>query len=108
MNPLQQIFAKSPTFSVFVPIICSEDKTGTKMTIDKNGIIMNKFKDRLNELLKEKDISQSDLRKQLNFSKNQVHYWTKGKAEPSLDDLIAIADFFGVCTDYLLGQQDVY
>lgn len=69
---------------------------------------MNKFKDRLNELMQEKRVTQSDLRKQLNLSKNQIHYWTKGKAEPSLDDLIAIADFFGVCTDYLLGRQDWY
>ena len=69
---------------------------------------MNKFKDRLNELMQEKRVTQSDLRKQLNLSKNQIHYWAKGKAEPSLDDLIAIADFFGVCTDYLLGRQDWY
>lgn len=69
---------------------------------------MNKFKERFTELIQENGIKQAELSRQLNLSKNQIHYWLKGKAEPSLNDLITIADYFGVCTDYLLGRQDWY
>ena len=69
---------------------------------------MNKFKERFSELLKENNINQTQIQKALNLSKNQVHYWIKGKAEPSLDNLIEIANYFNVCSDYLIGRQDWY
>lgn len=69
---------------------------------------MNRFKDRFNELIEEKQVKQVQLQKELHLSKNQVHYWIKGKAEPSIDDLINIANYFNVCIDYIVGRQDWY
>lgn len=69
---------------------------------------MNKFSIRLKELINESGISQMELAKKMNISKNQIHYWKIGKAEPSIDYLILLANYFGVCIDYLVGRQDWY
>jgi len=66
------------------------------------------FSKRLSALLKEEGILQKDLCSKLNLSKNQVHYWIKDKAEPDLQTLIRIADFFDVSIDYLVGRKENY
>lgn len=67
---------------------------------------MNIFNVRLKELVQEKGKTQLEIAKELQLSKNQLHYWIKGKAEPSIDQLIKLADYFNVCIDYLIGRQD--
>lgn len=69
---------------------------------------MNIFCERFQELIKSENISQAELARRLNTSNNQIHYWKIGKAEPSIDYLIKIADYFNVCIDYLVGRQDWY
>ena len=66
----------------------------------------NKFGERLKELRKDKNLSQKELGIKFGFSQTGVAKWEKGIREPSLDDLIMVADFFMVTTDYLLGRED--
>lgn len=67
---------------------------------------MNKFKEKLVELRKEKGYSQLQLSKEIKFSRTAIASWEGGAREPSLDTLILIAKYFGVTTDYLLGLED--
>ena len=59
-------------------------------------------------LISEKQVTQADIQKELNFSKNQIHYWIKGKAEPSIDDLISLANYFDITLDELVGRDYEY
>ena len=67
---------------------------------------MNKFKERLNELLQESDKNQTYIAKQINISRQTLTNYKSGYSEPNIDLLIKIADYFNVCIDYLVGRQD--
>lgn len=67
---------------------------------------MNKFKDRLNELLFEKNMSQTALAKKIFVSISIVNRYCKGKIMPSYDVLISICKELDVSVDYLLGIED--
>lgn len=62
------------------------------------------FADRLRELREENDMTQEQLGKLLNVTKQAVYSYEKGENEPSFDSLIKIADIFNVSLDYLLGR----
>ncbi|MCR4692695.1 MAG: helix-turn-helix domain-containing protein [Firmicutes bacterium] len=61
---------------------------------------------RIKELRKSKNISQIKLGIDLNMSQNTISRYETGEREPSISDLIRIADYFGVSVDYLLGRTD--
>jgi transcriptional regulator with XRE-family HTH domain len=61
---------------------------------------------RLLELRKEKGLSQASLAKQLNVSYSLICYWETNRAEPTAVNIVKIADYFSVSTDYLLGRTD--
>ncbi|MDE7191331.1 MAG: helix-turn-helix domain-containing protein [Clostridia bacterium] len=67
---------------------------------------MNKFKDRLREVLAENKISQRSLAKRLYLSQTIVNNYCTGKREPTLDVLISICKELDVSVDYLLGLTD--
>ncbi|MDE6604886.1 MAG: helix-turn-helix domain-containing protein [Clostridia bacterium] len=67
---------------------------------------MNKFKDRLKEVLAENKISQRALAKRLYLSQTIVNNYCTGKREPTLDVLISICKELDVSADYLLGLTD--
>ena len=61
---------------------------------------------KLKELRNEAGLKQIDVGKLLNVSKTTVCQWETSKQEPSLEDVVSIAKFFNVSTDYLLGLED--
>lgn len=67
---------------------------------------MKIFAERLLELRKEKNISQAALAKQLDVSFAVVCYWETDRSEPTAPNIVKIADYFGVTTDFLLGRTD--
>lgn len=67
---------------------------------------MDMFKDRLNEALKENNISQKALAQKISMSQGVVNNYCTGKREPSLDVLISICKILKVSSDYLLGLSD--
>ena len=67
---------------------------------------MNKFKERLRESRKQEGITQKVLAKNIGRTEDCIHDWENGRSEPSIDDIIAIAKFLRVSTDFLLGNDD--
>jgi transcriptional regulator with XRE-family HTH domain len=57
------------------------------------------------KLRKSKGITQEEMGKKLNVSRVSYSRWESGESKPSLDDLVFLADFFGVSLDYLVGRQ---
>lgn len=67
---------------------------------------MQKFSNRLISLRKERGLTQEDLAKLINKKRSTVSgYETEGK-EPDLETVCVFAKYFGVSTDYLLGNSD--
>lgn len=61
---------------------------------------------RLKELRKQKGISQLKLSIDLNTNQNTISRYETGTREPSINELISIADYFQVSVDYLLERTD--
>ena len=62
---------------------------------------------KLKELRKSRGITQVRLSIELNMSQNTVSRYESGKREAGYKELIAIADYFNVSIDYLLGRTDI-
>jgi len=62
------------------------------------------FKNRITELLKEKGMTQADVCKITGISSALISNYATGKASPSLDKAIAIADALNVTLDELVGR----
>lgn len=58
--------------------------------------------DRIQYLRKAKGISQEELADQVGVSRQAVSKWESEQSMPDLDKVIAMSDFFGVTTDYIL------
>ena len=67
---------------------------------------MSSFAERLKELRQEKRLSQDALAEILDISQTGISYWELGVRRPTSDFIIAIAKYFNVTTDYLLGVSD--
>jgi transcriptional regulator with XRE-family HTH domain len=61
---------------------------------------------RLKEIRKKKRLSQLKLAMELNMSQNTISRYETGEREPGLNELIKIADYFNVSTDYLLERTN--
>lgn len=57
----------------------------------------------INAALASKDVKQKELAKYLNVPDNTISYFVSGKRAPNTEQIIKIADFLKVSTDYLLG-----
>ena len=66
----------------------------------------NKFNEKLKELRNELKLLQKQLASDLGVTQACIGKWETGDREPSLDDLIKIAKYFNVTTDYLLGLEN--
>lgn len=60
--------------------------------------------DIIKSLAEEQKISVVELEEKLGFSRNSLYAWKRSK--PSVDKLQAVADYFHVSTDYLLGRTN--
>ncbi|MBQ8909232.1 MAG: helix-turn-helix transcriptional regulator [Clostridia bacterium] len=67
---------------------------------------MNKFAERLKQILKDNKMSQVALAKKIGMSQGIVNNYCTGKREPTLDVLILICKALGETSDYLLGLED--
>lgn len=63
------------------------------------------FSGKIRELRTSKGISQVELANHLGVAQQTVGKWEKNIAMPGVDTLEAVADYFGVSTDYLLGRD---
>lgn len=65
------------------------------------------FKERLVLLRKELSLTQEEFAEKIGYTRTAVSAWEIGRNEPSNSDVIKIAEFFGVTTDYLLGKTEI-
>lgn len=67
---------------------------------------MIKFSERLRELRKEKNVTQSKMADFLGIKLRSYQNYEGGSRRPDYEGLVSLADYFGVTTDYLLGRTD--
>lgn len=65
------------------------------------------FNEKLQELRKQKDLTQEELAEALFVSRTAVSKWESGRGYPNIDSLRAVAKFFGVTVDELLSGDEV-
>ena len=61
---------------------------------------------RIKELRQIKGLTQKELAGCLSVSDSTLSYWERGNYEPDHNNLIKLADYFNVTTDYLLGRDN--
>lgn len=67
---------------------------------------MPKFNEQLRMLRKEAGLSQQAFSQQIGISKSSVNMYERGEREPGFETLEAIASFFHVDMDFLLGKSE--
>ena len=67
---------------------------------------MIKFAERLHELRNERSVTQKNMAKFLGVQLRSYQCYESGDRRPDYEKLVALADYFGVTTDYLLGRSD--
>ena len=65
------------------------------------------FNEKLQELRKQKGLTQEELAEMLFVSRTAVSKWESGRGMPNIDSLKAIAKFFSVTVDELLSCEEV-
>lgn len=59
--------------------------------------------DRIKEIMKQRGINAKTLTEKCQLPASAITEWSKGKAKPSTESIVKIAQYFNVSTDYLLG-----
>lgn len=68
---------------------------------------MTDFSSRMKELRKERNMKQLELAELFSVKLRTYQGYEYGESYPEVAKLIAIADFFDVSLDYLVGRSDV-
>lgn len=64
------------------------------------------FRQRLQQLREKKRISRKVLSELCGLNSDAVRRYERGEAEPTLHSLVALAEYFEVTVDYLVGKGD--
>lgn len=64
-----------------------------------------KIAERINDILKEKQLSQKEMLKNCNLNKNAISTMLSRGAMPRADNLALIADYLDCSMDYLMGRN---
>ena len=64
------------------------------------------FSERLRKLRASQNVSQAKLASILGMSERVIRYYEAATKEPTLSVLVALADYFQVSIDYLVGRSD--
>lgn len=64
------------------------------------------FVTQLRKMLKFKQIKQVTLMNDLNLTHGHLYNWFKPNANPIMDSIIRLADYFGVSLDFLVGREN--
>lgn len=67
---------------------------------------MRDFSEVLRELRKEKKVSQRELGERLGISDRNIRFYESGEHRPDFEGLLALADYFEVSLDYLVGRSN--
>ncbi|MCL1788969.1 MAG: helix-turn-helix domain-containing protein [Oscillospiraceae bacterium] len=64
------------------------------------------FSQMLCYLMETNNVSAYKISKETGISDRLIGYWRSGERQPIKDNIIKLADYFNVSTDYLLGRTD--
>ena len=64
------------------------------------------FSERILQLKAERKLLQKDIASAINITVRNYQRYEKNEAQPTLPVLIALADYFNVSLDYLVGRSD--
>ncbi|PZL72168.1 XRE family transcriptional regulator [Enterococcus plantarum] len=64
------------------------------------------FNERLLKMRKNAELTQEELAKRINVSKQSVGSWERGRTEPSIETITELANVLNTTTDYLLGRTN--
>lgn len=67
---------------------------------------MSKFSENLIRLRKEKGLTQQGLAYYLDITQQCISEWENDKIEPTMSNLVRIADCFEVSIDFLVGRKE--
>jgi transcriptional regulator with XRE-family HTH domain len=65
------------------------------------------FNEKLQQLRKQKGLTQEDLAELLFISRTAISKWESGRGLPNIDSLKAISKVFGITIDELLSTDDI-
>ena len=65
-----------------------------------------RFSERLAELREERKLTKEKLAQELGVDDTTIGNWERARHEPVLSHLLALADFFDVSMDYLVGLEN--
>ena len=71
----------------------------------KEGVRLTNFGEILMQLRQEKHLSQAELGNVIFVSGGTISNYEKGVHYPDVEELVALAEYFGVSIDYLLGRS---
>jgi len=67
---------------------------------------MKNFSEHLKDIRKLKGLTQKQIAKGIGVDERVYQRYEYGNVKPSFDKLIALADYFDVSVDYLIGRTD--
>ena len=67
---------------------------------------MTNFVDRLRTIRKDKGVTQKQVAQAIGTTEQNYQRYERGSQQPTLPVLLALADYFDVSLDYLVGRSD--
>nr|DAW90262.1 MAG TPA: helix-turn-helix domain protein [Bacteriophage sp.] len=67
---------------------------------------MHAFNEHLRNIRKSNGVTQKQVAEAVNVTERNYQYYEAGTQKPSFDTLIALAEYFNVSLDYLVGLSD--
>ncbi len=65
------------------------------------------YYERLKDIREDHDLTQADIAKLLNTTRQQVSKWETGFQMMGVDKYITLAQYYNISVDYLLGLSDI-
>lgn len=67
---------------------------------------MTEFSEHLKQIRKARGFTQKDVAAAIEITERNYQCYESGSKKPGFDSLIALADFYDVSLDYLVGRSD--
>lgn len=69
-------------------------------------VYLSKFSESLLELMEERNLSVKDLAKEVGIKSSNIYYYLRAERLPSVESIVALANYFACSTDFLLGLTE--
>ena len=103
-TPCFFVFVENGTFICYT--IFDKYEFAACLAFLERELIME-FNEKLQELRKQKGLTQDELAESLYVSRTAISKWESGRGYPNIDSLKAIAKFFGITIDKLLSGDEL-